>query len=61
MADEERNRVKCKRCGDVIESLHQHDFKTCKCGSVSIDGGWNKHWRRLWPSGDRKDWIEEMP
>jgi hypothetical protein len=34
-----RNRAKCKLCGDVIESLHVHDFKRCKCGEIHIDGG----------------------
>ena len=34
-----RNRIRCKKCGDVIESLHRHDFKWCKCGSVAVDGG----------------------
>lgn len=26
-----RNRAKCKNCGDIIESKHQHDFVTCTC------------------------------
>ena len=33
------NKIKCNFCGDVIESKHVHDFKTCKCGRVSVDGG----------------------
>ncbi|MDO5569512.1 MAG: hypothetical protein Q4G04_05345 [bacterium] len=33
------NRIKCKKCGDVIESTHRHDFKWCSCKSVAIDGG----------------------
>ena len=33
------NRVKCNICGDIIESWHRHDFKTCSCGNVSVDGG----------------------
>ena len=33
------NKVKCKICGDIIESKFRHDFKTCKCGKVSVDGG----------------------
>lgn len=35
------NAIKCKVCGDVIESEHRHDFKTCSCGAVSVDGGHN--------------------
>ena len=33
-----RNRIKCNLCGDVIESKHRHDFVTCRCGCVSVDG-----------------------
>jgi len=31
--------IKCKKCKDEIFSLHVHDFKTCECGAVSVDGG----------------------
>lgn len=34
-----RNRVKCLRCGDIIESFHRHDFKQCSCKTVAVDGG----------------------
>lgn len=34
-----RNRAKCLVCGDVIESKHRHDFVTCSCGNLSVDGG----------------------
>lgn len=34
-----RNRAKCKLCQEVLESFHRHDFVTCKCGEISIDGG----------------------
>lgn len=34
-----RNRAKCKLCGDILESFHRHDWVTCKCGEISIDGG----------------------
>ncbi len=33
------NRAKCLICGDVLESLHVHDFKVCSCGNISVDGG----------------------
>ena len=33
-----RNRIKCKYCGDVIESIYRNDFKSCSCGRVSVDG-----------------------
>ena len=34
-----KNRWKCLYCNDIIESKHQHDFTTCKCGKSSCDGG----------------------
>ena len=34
-----KNKWKCLYCNDIIESKHQHDFTTCKCGKTSIDGG----------------------
>lgn len=36
-----RNRAKCKLCNDILESFHQHDYVTCKCGEISVDGGQN--------------------
>lgn len=33
------NKVRCKKCDDVIESTHSHDFRRCKCGAIFIDGG----------------------
>jgi hypothetical protein len=36
-----RHAIYCKKCADTIESEHNHDFKSCKCGAVSIDGGVN--------------------
>ena len=46
------NKIQCKKCGDVIESTHRHDFKFCKCGAVAVDGG-KDYLRR---SGNREDW-----
>ena len=34
-----RNRAVCFICDTIIESKHVHDFVTCKCGNVSVDGG----------------------
>ena len=33
------NKIRCNQCGDVIESEYRHDFKSCRCGLVSVDGG----------------------
>ena len=48
------NMIRCKKCGDVIESTHRHDFKFCKCGAVAVDGG-KDYLRRC---GNREDWEE---
>jgi hypothetical protein len=34
-----RNSIRCRRCGDEIESTHRHEFKYCSCGAVAVDGG----------------------
>jgi len=33
------NKLQCNDCKDVIESVHRHDFRYCKCGAVAVDGG----------------------
>ena len=34
-----RNAARCRRCGDVIESKHRHNFVLCKCNAIFVDGG----------------------
>lgn len=34
-----KNMIMCNNCKDVIESKFRHDFVTCNCGRVSVDGG----------------------
>ena len=34
-----KNEWKCLYCNDIIESKHRHEYVTCKCGEMSIDGG----------------------
>ena len=48
------NKIKCKKCGDIIESTYRHDFKFCKCGAVAVDGG-KDYLRRL---GYEEDYEE---
>jgi hypothetical protein len=33
------NSIICNNCFEKITSRYRHDYQTCKCGSVSIDGG----------------------
>jgi hypothetical protein len=46
-----RNRAKCRLCGDVIESLHLHDYVPCKCDEIAVDGG-SQYWRVFAKSWD---------
>lgn len=52
-----KNMIRCKHCGDVIESKSEYDFKTCSCGSCSVDGG---HYilRRLYKNSPDEDFEE---
>ena len=34
-----RNSAKCLSCKEEIESRHRHDYVSCSCGNVSVDGG----------------------
>jgi len=49
-----RNRARCKKCGDIIESKYRHDFVTCTCGAISVDGGYD-YLRRV---GNPEDFEE---
>ena len=35
----QKNKARCRKCGDTIESLYRHDFKWCSCKAIFIDGG----------------------
>lgn len=48
------NKAKCRKCGDVIESRHVHDFVWCSCKAIAVDGGLD-YLRRI---GDPEDVIE---
>ena len=51
------NRIKCKKCGDIIESVTVHDFKFCRCQTVAVDGG-HEYFRRVGNCGDWEDLSE---
>ena len=36
-----QNQVRCHKCGDEPYSAFGHDFKSCKCGNIAVDGGMN--------------------
>lgn len=49
-----RNKIKCKKCGDIIESKSTNDLKRCSCGAVAVDGG-TEYFKRI---GNENDYIE---
>lgn len=32
-------RIKCTKCGELIQSTFRHDFVRCSCGATFVDGG----------------------
>lgn len=46
----QRNSAKCLVCGQEIESTHRHDYVTCKCGNLAVDGG-KDYIRRTYQDG----------
>jgi hypothetical protein len=49
-----RNAARCKVCGDTIESRARWDYRTCTCGAIFVDGGYD--YLRY---GCREDWQFE--
>jgi hypothetical protein len=54
------NTVVCLSCGDKIVSKHRHDFVTCTCGAVSVDGG-QSYLRRVGDFGNAMDLSWSLP
>lgn len=52
-----KNAIRCKHCGEVIESTSVHDFKFCSCESVAVDGG-HDYLRRCFKTS--QDDFEEL-
>lgn len=48
------NKIKCKKCGDIIESKSTNYYKRCSCGVVAIDGG-KDYLKRI---GNEEDYEE---
>jgi hypothetical protein len=58
-----RSQIECPSCHDIVASLHRHDFRSCRCGLASLDGGRDYHrvvmqkrWMR--PPEDRSVRVE---
>uniref|UniRef100_A0A6M3XZN9 DUF7695 domain-containing protein n=1 Tax=viral metagenome TaxID=1070528 RepID=A0A6M3XZN9_9ZZZZ len=50
-------KIRCLVCGDIIQSMHRHDFVPCSCGAIFVDGG-NDYTRIGYPVGKMEDHIE---
>lgn len=50
-------KVKCKLCGDIIQSKHRWDMTWCKCEKIAIDGG--DHYVKLSGDLDNMEMLEE--
>lgn len=50
------NKIKCKKCGNIIESKTTNDLKRCSCGAVAVDGG-KEYLKRI---GNDEEY-EELP
>lgn len=48
------NKVRCKKCNDIIESKHNYDYQRCACGSIAIDGG-TEYQRYSWGMNQNDD------
>ena len=55
-----QNAVTCLACGDFIVSKYRHDFVTCTCGAVSVDGG-QEYLRRVGDFGNAMDLSWSLP
>lgn len=49
------NAAKCLECNTRIVSTFRHDFVTCPCGNVSVDGG-HDYARRVFGEGQ---WVDD--
>ena len=56
-----RNRIKCRKCGETIESMFRHDFVMCGCGAVGVDGGPNSGYMRRTGNPADIEELEEWP
>lgn len=38
-------KAKCRKCGDTVEVTRPREFKSCKCGAISLDYGDGYYYR----------------
>jgi hypothetical protein len=52
------NKAQCLLCGDVIESKFTHDYVSCSCHNLSVDGGRSYLRRSIKQPTTEPQWIE---
>lgn len=52
-----KNAIRCKKCGDIIESKTVHNMVSCKCGCCSVDGG-KQYIKRIFTNSIEEDYEE---
>lgn len=53
------NQAECLECGDRPFSSTVHDYRSCKCGNISVDGG--QHYaRRGWRGGKAEQAFKDL-
>lgn len=50
-------RAKCIKCGDIVEVSHPCEYKSCKCGAISLDYG-DGYYSRM--GGNPEDFDKEF-
>lgn len=49
--------ARCDVCGDVVDSLHPWDVRTCACGRLTVGGG-PKHRQVQWRAEPGAGWTD---
>jgi tRNA(Ile2) C34 agmatinyltransferase TiaS len=49
-----RNSAHCDMCNEEVESKFRHDFRSCSCNNISVDGG-KDYIKRSWGGGKWHD------
>lgn len=53
------NEARCRRCGDVVESLRLAHHQTCQCGNLTVAGG-HYYLKRLFDHPDSWDELSTL-
>jgi len=54
------NKIQCNHCQDIIESKSVHDYRSCQCGKISVDGGKEYFRRGFQKDGDIVELSESL-